>query len=165
MPLANTSSSFRSCAAASTRVSPAKFMPNFSSSQRSPTFLSPSFTSTNTEEALRLYPQLPVNVRFAARTTLLPQGGGPDGASPVLLRKGTGVGWSTYHMHRLESLYGPDARVYRPDRWEDGKLIRKVGLGTGFLDFHGGPRVCLGSKLILYNPSPLLLLISPPDAD
>lgn len=53
-------------------------------------------------------------------------------------------------MHRLESVSGSDARVFRPDRWEDGELVRKVGLGAGFLDFHGGPRVCLGSKLALY---------------
>jgi hypothetical protein len=88
---------------------------------------------------LRLYPQLPVNVRFAIRTTILPRGGGPDGSAPFLLRKGRGVGWSTYHLHRSEALYGPDARVYRPERWESGELIRKVGLGAGFLDFHGRP--------------------------
>ncbi|KAG7042628.1 cytochrome P450, partial [Colletotrichum scovillei] len=94
-------------------------------------------------ETLRLYPQLPVNVRFATRTTVLPRGGGPNGESPVLIRKGAGLGWSTYHLHRNEAIYGPDARVYRPSRWEDGNLIRKAGMG-GFLDFHGGPRVCLG---------------------
>lgn len=88
-----------------------------------------------------------MNVRYAARTTLLPRGGGPNGEAPVLLRKGNGVGWSTYHLHRLESLYGADADDYRPERWMDGDLIRKVGLGSGFLDFHAGPRVCLGSKL------------------
>ncbi|SPO05308.1 related to cytochrome P450 alkane hydroxylase [Cephalotrichum gorgonifer] len=104
-------------------------------------------------ETLRLYPQLPVNVRFAARTTLLPRGGGPDGASPILLPKGAGVGWSTYHMHRLESVYGPDARVFRPDRWEDGELVRKAGLGAGFLDFHGGPRVCLGKDYAIMEAS------------
>jgi Cytochrome P450 len=95
---------------------------------------------------LRLYPQLAVNVRFATRTTVLPSGGGPDGQSPVLIPKGTGVGWSTYHLHRLESIYGPDARVYNPQRWESGELIKTVGLG-GFVDFNGGPRVCLGSML------------------
>ncbi|KAK7952489.1 uncharacterized protein PG986_008217 [Apiospora aurea] len=96
-------------------------------------------------ETLRLYPQLPVNVRFAKRMTMLPRGGGPDGESPVLLRPGAGLGWSSYHLHRNESIYGPDARVYRPTRWEDGELQRRAGIG-GFLDFHAGPRVCLGSK-------------------
>jgi cytochrome P450 len=88
-----------------------------------------------------------VNVRFAACTTVLPRGGGPDGRSPFLLRKGQGIGWSTYHMHRSERLYGADARTYRPERWEDGELLRRMrDLGAGFLDFHAGKRICLGSK-------------------
>jgi len=99
----------------------------------------------NAKQALRLYPQLPINVRFATRMTMLPRGGGPDGTSPVLIRKGEGLGWSAYHLHRKESIYGPDAEVYRPSRWEGGELQRRAGIG-GFLDFHAGPRVCLGSK-------------------
>lgn len=35
------------------------------------------------DEILRLYPQIPLNVRFATETTLLPKGGGPDGESPI----------------------------------------------------------------------------------
>src|ERR1035438_7344610 len=65
---------------------------------------------------------------------------------PMLLaNRCTGVGWSTYHLHRLAPLYGPDSRVYRPQRWESGELIKTVGLGAGFIDFNGGLRVCLGS--------------------
>ncbi|KAF9875098.1 cytochrome P450 CYP4/CYP19/CYP26 subfamilies protein [Colletotrichum karsti] len=105
------------------------------------------------KETLRLYPQLPVNVRYAARTTILPRGGGDNGNAPVLLRKGNGVGWSAYHLHRREALYGPDATEYRPDRWASGELIRKVGLGSGFLDFHAGPRVCLGKDYALMEAS------------
>lgn len=47
-------------------------------------------------------------------------------------------------MHRREAIYGADANSFRPSRWEDGKLAQEAGFG--FLDFHGGPRVCLGSK-------------------
>jgi cytochrome P450 len=93
--------------------------------------------------ALRLYPQLPVNIRIALKTTLLPRGGGPDGCSPVLIRRGTGVGFSTYHMHRLKSLYGEDATEFRPERWLGSELDN---IGWGFMPFHGGPRICLGSE-------------------
>jgi hypothetical protein len=48
-------------------------------------------------------------------------------------------------MHRSEAIYGPEAKIYLPERWESGELIKKVGLGAGFVDFNGGPRVCLGS--------------------
>ncbi|KAK1673931.1 cytochrome P450 [Colletotrichum godetiae] len=93
-------------------------------------------------------PSIPVascNFRIAFRTTVLPRGVGPDGESPVLIRNSVGHGWSTYHLHRHEAIYGTDASIYRPSLWEDGDLIRKAGLG-GFLDFHGGPRVCLGTE-------------------
>ena len=80
---------------------------------------------------------------MAVRTTLIPSGGGLDRQSPVLIRKGTGVGYSVYHMHRLKELYGEDAPEFRPERWENGKLDK---IGWGFMPFHGGPRVCLGSK-------------------
>ena len=96
-------------------------------------------------ETLRLYPTLPLNIRFANKPTVLPRGGGPDGLSPILLLPGTGIAWSVYHLHRLESIYGPDPRVYRPQRWESGELMRKVRPGAGFIDFNGGPRTCLGS--------------------
>lgn len=98
--------------------------------------------------ALRLYPQLPVNVRFATKTTLLPSGGGPSCTSPVLIRKGTGVAWSVYHMHRMISLYGLDADEFAPERWEDTRLEKEVG--WGFMPFHGGPRICLGSEFSLF---------------
>ena len=94
-------------------------------------------------EALRLYPQIPVNVRTAMKTTLLPSGGGPDRRSPFLIRRGTGIGYSVYHMHRRKDLYGDDAPSFRPERWEGAEL---ANIGWGYLPFHGGPRICLGSK-------------------
>ncbi|KAL8825522.1 MAG: hypothetical protein Q9170_007757 [Blastenia crenularia] len=94
-------------------------------------------------ETLRLYPQLPINVRFALKTTVLPTGGGPDGASPVLIPRGAGLGYSVYHMHRSKGLYGEDANEFRPERWEGSELEH---ISWGFMPFHGGPRICLGSK-------------------
>ena len=100
-------------------------------------------TYANSDLAHRLYPQLPVNVRVAAKTTFIPTGGGTNGRSPVLIPKGTGVGYSVYHMHRSKSLYGEDADSFRPERWLGSEL---EGIGWGFMPFHRGPRACLGSK-------------------
>lgn len=45
------------------------------------------------KEVLRVYPSVPVNFREAIRDTILPVGGGADGASPVLIPKGHLVAW------------------------------------------------------------------------
>ncbi|EUC50116.1 hypothetical protein COCMIDRAFT_1291 [Bipolaris oryzae ATCC 44560] len=99
------------------------------------------------KEVLRLYPSVPVNSRAALKTTTLPVGGGPDGKSPILVRKGEAVGYCVYAMHRRKDIYGEDALEFRPERWEDGQLLRDVGYG--YLPFNGGPRVCLGQEFAL----------------
>lgn len=98
--------------------------------------LSISRTIADRYPALRLYPTVPLNLRIATKTTTLPRGGGPDGQSPVLFTKGTGLAFSVYHLHRLESLYGSDSKVWRPERWESGELIKNVRLGVGFINFN-----------------------------
>lgn len=55
-----------------------------------------------------------------------------------------GIGYSIYHMHRRRDLYGEDAAIFRPERWEGSKLAH---IGWGYLPFNGGPRTCLGSEL------------------
>lgn len=101
-------------------------------------------------ETLRLYPPVPVNLRFATRTTVLPRGGGPDGCSPVLLRRGMGITYSVYHMHRRKDLYGEDVNTFRPERWEQSQL---ADIKMGYLPFNTGPRVCLGKDLALMEAS------------
>lgn len=106
------------------------------------------FASAHTfsTSANRLYTQIPVNVREATKTTIIPRGGGSDGQSPVLIRKGFGIGFSPYHMHRSKEVYGEDANEFRPERWE-GPEFKNIGFG--FMPFHGGPRICLGSEFTL----------------
>jgi cytochrome P450 len=97
---------------------------------------------------LRLYPSVPINSRAAVETTTLPTGGGPDGKSPILVKKGAPVGYCVYAMHRRKDLYGSDADEFRPERWdpnEDNEVCLK-NIGWGYLPFNGGPRVCLGRK-------------------
>ena len=101
---------------------------------------------------LRLYPSVPVNTRTAHKTTILPTGGGKNRDKPVVVRKGQNVAFCVYAMHRREDLYGPDAHVFRPERWdEDLPLYRDEKTAMwGYLPFNGGPRVCLGRKKPLF---------------
>ncbi|KAK8136875.1 n-alkane-inducible cytochrome P450 [Apiospora sp. TS-2023a] len=110
-------------------------------------------------ETLRLYPTLPMNIRFANKPTVLPRGGGPDGNSPTLLAKGAGIVYSVYHLHRREEIYGSDSKLYRPQRWESGELIKKARPGAGYVDFNAGPRICLGKDFALMEASYAIIRI------
>ena len=52
-------------------------------------------------------------------------------------------------MHRSKILYGDDAHDFRPERWLGSELEH---IGWGFMPFHGGPRICLGSMSLRLLP-------------
>jgi len=102
------------------------------------------------KESLRLYPPVPLNNREAVKTTILPTGGGPDGESPILVRKGELVVFSQYVNSRRKNIYGPDAEDFRPERWETGEL---ASVGWAYFPFNGGPRQCLGEDYAMMQIS------------
>jgi cytochrome P450 len=93
---------------------------------------------------------VPLNNREAVKTTILPTGGGPDGHSPILVRKGELVVFSQYVNSRRRNIYGPDADDFRPERWESGELRN---IGYAYFPFNGGPRQCLGEDFALMEVS------------
>lgn len=95
-------------------------------------------------EALRLYPLVPINFRISTRDTTLPMGGGPDGKGKVFIPKGTCVAYDVFLTHRMIKFYGPDALEFRPERWAEGGRY-----GWAYLPFNGGPRICLGQQFAL----------------
>ena len=97
---------------------------------------------------LRLYPPVPLNNRTALKTTILPRGGGPEGTSPILVKKGEVVIFSQYVNARRKNIYGPDADEFRPERWEGAKAS---DVGWAYFPFNGGPRTCLGQDFALFE--------------
>lgn len=120
------------------------------------------------KELLRVHPPVLVNTRTVRQTTTLPRGGGRDGQSPVLVRRGQSIILSVCAMHRDPAHYGSDAHVFEPMRWQDGRVLK---IGWAYLPFSGGPRACLGQQFAVTEAAyvlarlaqmfPLLELVSP----
>ncbi|KAI1385870.1 cytochrome P450 monooxygenase [Hypoxylon trugodes] len=111
-----------------------------------------------TKEVLRLHPSIPLISRTALRDTTLPTGGGPDGKSPILVPKGMSVLYSAYCIHRRPDLYGLDAEMFRPERWDEEPLRSRDKRWT-YLAFGGGPRTCIGMDFSLTNGAYALVRI------
>jgi cytochrome P450 len=56
-------------------------------------------------------------------------------------------------MHRRPDLYGMDAEIFRPERWDEELPMQQDGTkrAWGYLPFHGGARGCIGSELALFK--------------
>ncbi|CAE6440604.1 unnamed protein product [Rhizoctonia solani] len=103
-------------------------------------------------ETLRLFPAVPVNVRAAAKNTVLKVNG-----KQYYIPAGTRMTWSTLMMHRRKDLWGPDADEFDPDRWLDDRLKKYVTPNPFiFLPFNAGPRICLGQQFA-YNEASFFL--------
>jgi len=102
-------------------------------------------------ETLRLSPATPINNRVAVRDTLLPAGGGADGSKPVAIRAGQPCFFFVYGLHRREDLWGPDAALFKPERWAGRKL------DWSYIPFSGGPRICLGQQYALTEAAYLVV--------
>jgi cytochrome P450 len=101
-------------------------------------------------EALRLYPLVPFNVRFALQDTTLPVGGGPDGTQPVGIPKGTPIGYSTLVMQRRPDIYPPPESGFPPvDQFVPERWDSWTPKSWTYVPFNGGPRICIGQQFAL----------------
>jgi len=94
-------------------------------------------------ETLRLHSVVAFNSRMAVHDTTIPTGGGPDGKQPVFIPAGTEVNFSSHVMHRRKDLWGDDADMFVPERWETARP------GWSYVPFNGGPRLCIGQQFAL----------------
>ncbi|KAH8882506.1 cytochrome P450 [Thozetella sp. PMI_491] len=93
------------------------------------------------KETLRLYPVASMATRKAYKDTILPTGGGPNGTSPIFVRKGSVLSTSVYALHRIAECWKPDPEAFRPERWEDIKP------GPNYMPFGWGVRTCPARNL------------------
>ncbi|POM80071.1 Cytochrome p450 [Phytophthora palmivora] len=93
-------------------------------------------------ECIRLNPVAPAMQRIAAQDTTLYNG--------TFIKAGTRIILPHYAMGHLETVWGPDAEEYKPERWIDpdtGKLLHISPYK--FTAFLAGPRMCLGMRFAL----------------
>jgi hypothetical protein len=105
-----------------------------------------------------------INTRTSIKGTSLPTDGGPLGTSLVDILAGTAIGmfllpFPTFQslrilpesvmgldsVHHRTDIYGPDASVYNPHRWDNNW---KPDTWT-YMPFNRGMRSCLGKSLAL----------------
>eukprot|EP00250_Pteridium_aquilinum_P005351 c15460_g1_i1 orf=468-2126(-) len=102
-------------------------------------------------EALRLYPAVPLESKIAVCDDTFPDG--------TKIKAGNFVSYSPYAMGRLESLWGPDAHEFKPERWlKDG--VFQPQSPFKLTAFQAGPRICLGrdSAYLQMKMTTILLL-------
>lgn len=88
-------------------------------------------------ETLRLWATVPVTARIAIRKTSI---------GSTVIPKGTQLMIAPMIVNRLESLWGPDAEQFVPDRWcrEDGNMHGGAASAFSLVTFLHGPRSCIG---------------------
>uniref|UniRef100_A0A7N0RCF2 Cytochrome P450 n=1 Tax=Kalanchoe fedtschenkoi TaxID=63787 RepID=A0A7N0RCF2_KALFE len=103
-------------------------------------------------ETMRLLPPVQFDSKFVLTDDVLPDG--------TFVSKGTRVTYHPYAMGRMESIWGPDAMRFRPERWLQSDGVFKPANPFKYPVFHAGPRICLGKELaVMTSKSVALALI------
>jgi cytochrome P450 len=101
-------------------------------------------------EALRLYPSVPIDIKYTLEDDVW-----PDGA---FVPAGTGVAYNIYTMGRDASIWGEDAEVFQPERWLE---MQDMPSNYVYPVFNGGPRECLGRRLAMVEMKTCLAMMLP----
>jgi len=100
-------------------------------------------------EALRVHPAV-----AAPMTRVV----GPQGLQIAgqFFPLGTEVGVNAWVIHNNTSIFGPDAHVFRPERWLTSNKEERAVLDWSFLAFENGPRTGIGKNISLLEMSKVI---------
>ncbi|KAG6891095.1 hypothetical protein C0995_014185 [Termitomyces sp. Mi166 len=102
------------------------------------------------KETLRLHPPILENHHEAGETIIVPLSDPLPGTADkhLVIPKGTTIAIPLNVIQTDETIWGPDAALFRPQRWIERK---KAGIrdGRDFLAFSEGPRACIGKAFAL----------------
>ncbi|KAF9534076.1 cytochrome P450 [Crepidotus variabilis] len=121
-------------------------------------------------EVLRLHAPVPGTMRQAMEDDILPlskpfvdkYGKTHDS---LFVRKGTRVRVPILAINRTETIWGPDAKEFKPERWLDSSVPQAAhaipGVWGHMLTFLGGPRACIGYRFSIVELKALLFALVP----
>ncbi|GAA6053327.1 hypothetical protein JCM3770_004114 [Rhodotorula araucariae] len=101
------------------------------------------------KETLRLHPAVPWTL-----PRIVPNGGAV--LAGHYLAAGTEVGMSPYVFHRRPEAFGPDASVFRPERWLEASVEDRKVMERNLITFGSGSRVCIGKNISLMEITKVL---------
>ncbi|KAI5077015.1 hypothetical protein GOP47_0009080 [Adiantum capillus-veneris] len=87
-------------------------------------------------ESMRLYPPVPLDVKYAAQDDVFPDG--------TQVSEGCQVTYNVFAMGRAARLWGEDCLEFRPERWLDESGLFVPASPFKYPVFQAGPRICLG---------------------
>lgn len=100
-------------------------------------------------ESLRLYPPAHSIVREAYKDMKL---------GPFSIPKGALLSLSILGVHHSEKYWGPDANMFKPERFADGPSQAATD-PNAFLPFSMGPRTCIGQNFAMLEAKTVLAMI------
>ena len=104
--------------------------------------LSMPYVHATLNEALRLFPPIPFEIKQCMHSVTLPD--------DTFLPQGSIVIWSPWAMGRSRAIWGEDADGFKPERWlerKDSGLHLKTKSAAEYPVFNGGQRLCLGKRM------------------
>lgn len=101
-------------------------------------------------EALRLYPSVPLDSKYALNDDVWPDG--------TFVPAGTDIFYNIYAMGRDPSIWGENAEEFRPERW---LAMSRMPDNYMYPVFNGGPRECLGRRLAMIEMKTCLAMLLP----
>jgi cytochrome P450 len=102
------------------------------------------YTQAVFNETLRLHSNVPMNIKTCRKDCILP-------GTKTQVYEGDIITFSSWLMGRTESIWGPDAKQFKPERWlvadGAGNVSLKKENQFKYPVFNAGPRVCLGQSM------------------
>ncbi|CAA3028879.1 cytochrome P450 704B1 [Olea europaea subsp. europaea] len=102
-------------------------------------------------ETLRLYPAVPQDPKGILENDVLPDG--------TKVKAGGMVTYVPYSMGRMEYNWGPDAALFKPERWLKDGIFQNAS-PFKFTAFQAGPRICLGKDSAYLQMKMALAILS-----